>query len=462
MRKPIRTRLLMLPLLALLVQACSENTPVGMVDNLHVDGTMNKSASYFLVEYGGAPSALAGHVQALGGTVDRVYAPIGVARVSGLDEQQAQVLASRPGVQYVTRDVHVKWVPSLVAAPGTTTIQYTGPAQTQNHRGLPHFWSRQWPLQVMEAQSAWAISTGVEVRVGILDTGISPDHIDLVGKYDLGKSINMSSSNAGNPNDYIDRNSHGTHVSGIVSSNGIAIAGVAPGATLVGVKVLDDNGEGGFDQIINGIIYATDVADCDIINMSLGGYGPRAHYGRFIAMITRAVNYANSRGVLVVSAAGNDAIDLDHNGQYVVLPAQSGQGMCISATGPIARATPDAFACYSNFGRSAISVAAPGGNINCETGAPAHPNDLVISCLAPAVAASLGLPDPTEWYMSTAGTSMAAPHVAGVAALVQSAKGNSNPGYLRTRIESSADDLGAPGVDPYYGKGRVNALNAVQ
>ena len=110
------------------------------------------------------------------------------------------------------------------------------------------------------------------------------------------------------------------------------------------MKVLNDDGYGYFAWIIEGIIYATDVTHVNVINMSLGGIGTRAHEGRFLGMLTKTLNYARSKGVLVVCAAGNAGMDLDHNGNIVVIPAESGSAMAISATGPLNRLNPNQFA----------------------------------------------------------------------------------------------------------------------
>lgn len=441
---------------------CSEPEATAPLDQANNgDGSLGKPAGHFLVEYANEKQ-MEKAVQQVGGSLDRVFDQIGVAQVSGINDQDAQALSSKPGIQHVTRDVEIQWVPSLQQMMSGSYLTATSLVPQSNPASAAYF-GLQWGMQAIMAPSAWSITqSSSDVRVGILDSGISPDHVDLAGKYDLSKSRNFSISNPGDPADYQDRHGHGTHVSGIVSSNNVGVAGVAPNATLVGVKVLGDQGFAPFANVLAGIMYAADEGDCDIINLSLGGYGPRQASGRFISMVYRAMNYANSQGVLVVCAAGNDAMDMDHNKNIVVLPAEAGAGMVVSATGPTFGQTPDGVACYTNYGTSAISVAAPGGNFDCANSSLNALGDLVLSCFSPYVANQLGHPNPTAAYYWAAGTSMAAPHVAGVAALTESAKGNSNPGYLKARLQNTADDLGAAGADPYYGKGRVNAYNAVQ
>lgn len=434
--------------------SCSEEnttSPVQNSDNVTTTG-LQKKAAHFLVEYSGNKNRAEAAVRAAGGSVEKRLDPIGIIKATGLSDQEAATLRSKPGIKHVTRDVQVKWVPDF----GNTTmamVQSMGPVNTTGHPADATAFKngRQWGLIAIHAPQAWNTTMGsTEVRVGILDTGISPSHQDLQGKYDLSKSINLSTVNPQDPSDYIDRHFHGTFVSGIVSTNNIIVAGVCPNVTMVGIKVLDDDGSGPWANILEGILYAVDVADCDILNLSLGGRVIKAQNGRLIALFQRTINYARNRGALIVCAAGNGRFDLDHDGNEITMPAEAAGAMAISATGPMMGNNPDGIAPYTNFGSSVINVAAPGGIGRYSV------FDWVLSCAAPAVTGS------NSKYFWSVGTSHSAPHVAGVAALVEAGKSNSNPGYLKSHIENAADDLGKPGVDPYYGKGRLNAENAVQ
>ena len=459
---PLRALLtLTMAVCILALMSCSEEnttSPVRNGDDVTNAG-LQKQAAHFLVEYSGNKNRAEAAVRAAGGAVEKVLDPIGVIKATGLTDQEAAALRSKPGIQHVTRDVSIQWLPTSVAAT-VAPLQAIGAVHTSTQPADAAWYFKQWALPVIHAPEAWAVTTGNnEVRVGVLDTGISPTHIDLQGKYDLMKSINLSPSNPDDPVDYIDRRGHGTWVSGIISTNNITIAGVAPDITMVGVKVLGDNGHAPWANVIDGILYAVDNAECDILNLSLGGRVVKAQNGRLIALLQRTINYARNKGALIICAAGNGRIDLDHDGNEITMPAEAAGAMAISATGQIKGTMPDAVAGYTNYGRSVINIAAPGGNGPLMG---AIHTDRIISCFAPARAAALGLPNPDNWYTWGLGTSASAPHVSGAAALVQSKTGNSNPGFIKTRLQNSADDCGAPGVDPYYGKGRLNVGNAVQ
>jgi subtilisin family serine protease len=172
------------------------------------------------------------------------------------------------------------------------------------------------------------------------------------------------------------------------------------------------------------------------------------------------VNYARSKGALVVCASGNDGLDLDHSGNLISIPAQSGSAMAVSATGPLNQADFDLLAGFSDFGRSAVSVAAPGGNF---TEVIVNPLDWVLGpCSRQTLDPDFAICRTGNFYLFAAGTSAAAPHVSGVAALVEGkAGGVLGGGQLQTQIQQTADDLGAPGTDLLYSHGRVNAFRAV-
>jgi lantibiotic leader peptide-processing serine protease len=275
---------------------------------------------------------------------------------------------------------------------------------------------------------------------------------------------------------------HGTHVAGIIAAvdnvgnTNSGVIGIAPRATIVGVKVLH-GGSGSFGWVIQGILYAsTPLAQggggADIINMSLGAVFPKndAGAGQLVAAMNKAVNYANRTGVLVVSAAGNDGLDLDHSGNYISVPAQSGAGVAVSATGPVGFAYGamdfDRPSSYTNYGTSAINVAAPGGNDVLYDPTPTAPlctqPTTVGSITRPCWVFDLVLSTSRAGYTWAEGTSMAAPAASAVAAIIKQQNPGISLGALKTALQNSATDAGKKGADPFYGKGWVNALRACQ
>ncbi len=394
------------------------------------------------------PADFAAGVAAAGGTIVRTHPEIAVAVASGLTDGAATALAVG-GV--AARDVLAQWLPPL-GAPQLQSVP--GDVVAQGHDPTTaFFYPFQWDMHQINAQGAWAAgASGAGVRVAILDTGLDPFHTDMVGLIDAGSSVAFVNSLNGAGPTWGDDNFHGTHVGGSVVTNGFGTSGVAPHTQLIAVKVLNVFGGGTFGWIIGGIMHAADV-DADIINMSLGGYFAKnlPGGGTLVAALNRAVNYANAVGTLVISASGNNARDLDRDRNGWQIPCQSGAGICISSTGPA-----DVIASYSNFGRSAIHVAGPGGDFN---------GSFLNTVLSPCSTLSLLIPicSLNNFYLFLQGTSMAAPHAAGVAALIANKYGaSSSPAVLKSQMAQSAFDLGKPGADPFYGRGRIDAYMAVK
>ncbi|MBA3270807.1 MAG: S8 family serine peptidase [Acidobacteria bacterium] len=206
--------------------------------------------------------------------------------------------------------------------------------------------------------------------------------------------------------------------------------------------------------------------------MSLGALFPKndTGAGQLVAAMNKAVNFANRYGVLVISAAGNDGVDLQHAGNLISVPAESGSGLAVSATGPVGFALGatnfDRPASYTNYGVSAIKVSAPGGDFALPGDAlctrPIKPSgsitrpcwvfDMVLST-------SRGPATSVTSYSWAAGTSMAAPAAAAVAAIIKQRNPGISLGALQTSLQRSAI-----ATDPkaFHGTGWVNALNACQ
>ena len=409
----------------------------------------------------------------LGGAVENSLDNIGVAAVTGLSEAAAAELAASADVRAVEPDVATALRNEDVEAEGAAADEVVSealaPADATASPAAAQFYARQWNLRAVFAPEAWAAGHlgSRDVVVAILDTGIDYANPDLVGLVDLGRSISLV------PEDvtrhypgrlpFSDLFQHGTFVASIVASNAQRVAGVNRYVTLLAVKIADSTGlRTTASLLLSGIVYATDQG-ADVINISNGLEVNKSVNPGIVAAFERAVNYAFRKGALVVSVPFNDAADLDHNGDLVRLPCEAANAICVAATGPTGAAgvngpwqNVDAPAWYTAFGRSAVDVAAPGG-----AGPPPTLNVWLPCTTTPTQ--TTGRPDCRAGLPIThsRGTSFAAPHVAGLAALLVAQLGHGHPALIRARILQSADDLGAPGTDPYYGKGRINIPRAL-
>ncbi len=314
--------------------------------------------------------------------------------------------------------------------------------------------AEQWGLNQINAEQAWATSTGAGQVIAIVDSGVDLSHPDLAAKLVPGATFTgcATQPNGCGNGDWESGNTsdppspHGTHVAGIaaaITNNGAGIAGVAPDAQLMPVKVLTEAG-GSFEEIAAGIRWAADHG-ADVINMSLGAI-PGVQALVLTGLITdaqEAIAYAVSRGVVVVAAAGNDGASICGE------PSFDPGALCVTSTD-----RNELRSWFSNFGvKPGLDVvAAPGGAglVFCE--------DDVVSTVPAGSEGACG----SGGYDYYGGTSMAAPHVAGVAALL-TAQGRSVTEVFDV-LKSTARTPGAGlrGVyTPVYGYGIVDAAAAV-
>jgi subtilisin family serine protease len=281
---------------------------------------------------------------------------------------------------------------------------------------------RQWGLDMVEADAAHGVTLGAGARVAVIDSGVRGDHPDLAGRLLPGRDF---IENDDTPQD---GDGHGTHVSGIVAANagnGVGVSSVAPAAMVLPVRVLDNTGSGTVGDVARGINFAVS-RGAHVINLSLGQEVAVVNSDpEFEAAIDRALD----RGVIVVAASGNSGLPVCEQ------PSGQGRLLCVGA---VDRRGMRSF--FSSFG-SGLGVVAPGGS-------------------------SLPLQDEnvlSTWadggYREQAGTSQAAPFVAGVAALLVS-RGLTGQAAVR-RIVATARDAGPAGPDAEYGAGIVNARAAV-
>jgi subtilisin family serine protease len=417
-------------------------------------------------KWGSAQSAA---VAAAGGSVTFAHGKAGIGGVRSDNPAFLEQVMASGAFQQGSPDVAVQWQ------------QPTPEVQAVSIGSDETFFNAQWNLEAIEAPAAWnAGCTGDGVRVAVLDGGIHSTHLDLDGNLDTACSVSFVPGQAWNA----DTGTfwHGTHVAGIIAAenNNLGTIGVAPDATLMGVKVLH-SGTGSFGWVIAGILYAADPAamgmpNCaraDIINMSLGAVFPKnaGGGGPLVAAMNKAVNYAASNGVLVVTAAGNDSIDFGQAGNYTTVPADSGSGVAVSSTGPLGFGLGATDfrrpASYSNYGEGLVHVAAPGGDFMLPGSAvcvlPRIPAGTVVQfCWALDMVMSTVRGTTNGNYSWSAGTSMAAPAAAGVAALILGADPNLPLGALKSRLAQTADDEGPVGHDEFYGHGFVNARAACE
>jgi serine protease len=294
----------------------------------------------------------------------------------------------------------------------------------------PQF-AQQWHLKAAGAPSAWDSARGAGVTVAIIDTGIAP--VDDLDPARLLRGRNFLTGKDGARDDH----GHGTHVAGTVAQstgNGVGVAGMAPLARLLPLKVLGADGSGTSVAIAEAIRWAADHG-ARVLNLSLGG-GARS------AAMADAVAHARARGCVVVCAAGN------RGGRGVSYPAAYPGALAVSSVGPQGRLAP-----YSSYGPEVL-VAAPGGDKS-----QGEQAGVLQETIDPASGAGV-----YRWFQ---GTSMAAPHVAGAAALLQSV-GVTNPGAVERLLADSAQSPGAYGGGraaadaERYGAGLLDASGAVR
>lgn len=487
-----RSRLVLSCVSALALAACSVDRPEAVAPASFARAASlseSPNGNYLLLsDNSGFGSDLAASVAALGGTLESVHDGAGIAVVSGLSSAAAAQLAGANGVAEVQADVVVDLSQPMAAIQADASA-FDGTINSVANPAAAVRYSWQWNMRAIHADAAWKAGKlgDPSVTVAILDTGIDYNNPDLNGLVDLTRSKSfVASDNAlttlyfPTRNAITDYNGHGTNVAAQVSSKAVAHAGVTSRTTLIGVKVLAANGRGGGSAIFNGILWAADHG-ADVANMSLGGSFSKVASGQLVGYINRVLNYASKKGMLIVASAGNDEQDFDHNGNTFSTWCDAPHVLCVSAAGPTtSTGSPDEPAFYTNFGRSTISVAAPGGNAGATvTTWPwgmgnvswvwSYCSKTYIAAFdtvskTPLVLKPKSTPcAPGNRVTAYIGTSQAAPHVAGLAALLISVDDSfrGQPKNLKLAIEKSSDDLGQPGTDPYYGRGRINVKSAL-
>lgn len=336
--------------------------------------------------------------QLAGGSPERVIPQINVEVVKvpqGGEQSAIAIYTQQPGVEFAEPDYVVR---------------------AQFLPQDPYYLPNQWSLQHIDMRKAWQVQRGKNsIRIAVLDTGIAGDHPDLKDKIAGGKNFVTPGSTQ-----WKDGNGHGSHVAGVAAArthNGIGIAGTGFFSHLLIGKVLDSTGSGYTSNVAEAVIWATD-AGAKVINMSLGTYAKTTTF-------EAAINYAWNKGALPIAAAGNNS------SSQLLYPAAYANCMAIAATDKR-----DRKATFSNFGNH-IDIAAPGVEIfSTVNGTAATP----------------------EKYAYMQGTSMATPHVSGVAALVAAQFPGASPAFIRARLKQGVNPVSS---SVPIGTGRLNGYLAL-
>jgi lantibiotic leader peptide-processing serine protease len=459
--------------------------------------------TYLVLYHAGASTAgAASAVQAAGGVLVSDYAQIGV------------VIARSSDSNFAGKIERIKNIDNAVATQSfgvqlrDTQATSDSAAATQ----APAAWGDtlsglQWDMTQINVPAAHQINSGSRsVLVGDIDTGLDFTHPDLAANYDAQHSTNCVS---GAPSPLAvgnDANGHGTHTAGTIAAaaNGIGIVGVAPNVKIAGIKAGNTDGYFFPEAVICSFVWAA-TNGVQVTNNSyfadpwLFNCRNDAEQRAIWNAERRAIGFAQSKGVLVVAAEGNESTDLSHpavdtispdfppnseverdvTNACAVVPVEVPGVLGVTATGNLRLKS-----FYSSYGISTADVAAPGGDSILQITAAA-PNGRVLSTYPAANACVRKVVDPTgATYCYLQGTSMAAPHAVGVAALILSAHGNMGSGQLAAAVQGATRPLSCPDTSIYapfpqnsgepqtcqggaehnsfYGSGEVDALQAVR
>jgi thermitase len=352
----------------------------------------------------------------VGGRVHRQEAALGIHVLkvpSGMVEKVVEALSRDPNVEYAE--------PNGIA---TIFVDPNDPYDnTTCYNTSKSGCVTQWGWAKIQAYQAWDITEGsASVKVAVIDTGIDTSHPDL-------PAVAMQWNFVNNTSNAEDDNGHGTHVAGTIgalTNNGVAVSGLNWNVSLMAAKALNSSGSGSYTAIANAIRWAADNG-AKVINMSLGGSVGST-------TLKNAVDYAWNKGVVLACAAGNNGT------RAKSYPAAYTNCIAVAATDQN-----DAKASFSQYGSSWVDVAAPG-----------------VAILSTMPNSSVYLNTQYGYYQNydaLNGTSMATPHVAGLAGLVWATRKCTTASCVRSRIENNTDAISGTGT--YWSKGRINAYKAV-
>ena len=290
------------------------------------------------------------------------------------------------------------------------------------------YYGYQWNMSLQGVPLAWDNSTGSGAIVAVVDTGVTsgPDGIpNLLAGYDF----------VDGDTDASDENGHGTHVAGTIAqttNNGVGVAGMAPDASILPVRVLAGDGMGTTAGVAQGILWAANQG-AHIINLSLGG-------DSYSHVLADAIDDVTAMGVLVVAATGNE----DYQ-NFISFPGSLTNTLAVGATGLNQTRAP-----YSNRGPE-IELSAPGGDLSVDADGDGYPDGILQETTVDG--------QTSYWFLE--GTSMATPHVSAAAALLYGL-GVTHPDEIRSLLLGSADDLAGTGWDSGTGYGGLNVVSALE
>ncbi|MFE9629939.1 S8 family serine peptidase [Streptomyces sp. NPDC006463] len=416
--------------------------------------------AYLVITAPGDSSAVRAAVAANGGTVFANYDAIGVIVAHSASGSFATTMRGVSGVQQVgatrTSDVPADaYNPALPANPAQATTPSGEPVRAD--------------MTQIKADQAWAVTTGSpSVKVGILDTGVDDQHQDLAPNFNAADSASCAYGKADTrTGSWRDVGTHGTHVAGTVAAakNGKGVIGVAPSVKISSVRIAEPGSSLFFaENTVCGFMWAGDHG-FKVTNNSYYtdpwqfNCPDNADQAAIIEGVKRAQEYAEGKGSLQVAAAGNSNIDLANKrtdtespndstpvtrtitNACLDIPTELPGVVTVSAMGTTAKAS------YSNFGLNVIDVTAPGGDTT-----------------------GIYSTQPGGKYGTMSGTSMASPHVTGVAALLASTNPGITPAQLRDKLATQANDVACPSdsrctgttaKNGFFGEGQVDALKAV-
>lgn len=393
----------------------------------HAASDPSQAAGQILVKFrddGAAAGVLRQHGLGEGADVGDTGAHL-LTVPAGKELQLIEALSRNPAVEYAEQDQ---------PATAFTTDQYF-PRQYALHNEGQAFTNTKGDIKIaagtedadVDAVEAWDFATGEDIKVAVLDSGVDGNHEDISSKVVARANFSSSATRSGDvvAEDYY---GHGTHMAGTVAAthNTRGVAGVCPDCTILAAKVLNDSGVGSSSSVANGINWAVSNG-AKVINMSLGVRASRT--------LETAVNNAWNKGVVLVAAAGNGG------NQTKIYPGAYPNVIAVAATD-----NKDLKASFSTYGASWVDIAAPG--VNVYSTFPNHP-----FALAAPNNRSLN-------YDVGNGTSVSSAIVAATAALVWSTDPGADVSEIRSKVESTADDIG--GTDTFWANGRVNAFSAVK